>query len=371
LNTVPTIISASDFLTVKNDLFPMVAVVFSKTNSLAIKVRCLEAFGILCGGTLAGSTLPKSSSNVLDKFTVQEKIMPLLKGMKTKEPAVMMAALAVLKQVGVIAETEFLAVEALPILWSFSLGPLLNLQQFQEFMVEIKAVSHKIEQEQVKKLRDLATNSSNGTEAIRSNDLMSVQSSSDPFASQSVGEDDFERLVLGKGSAVQPALKSQVSLPASPNAWHSNPTSPMNNILQPQTNISRTITPDHSLGGFTPMKPTSPPPVNSWGTNSMQTMHHMQPSMPASNPWGSPPMAPFASSGWAPAPPPAMNSSIWNNTRPQTLQPTLLNRTVEQSVPLGNQFSLQPPPSVTSSVTSSVPQTPAPKAGLDKYESLI
>jgi SCY1-like protein 2 len=243
---------------------------------------------------------------------------------------------------------------SIPILWSFSLGPLLNLQQFQEFMVEIKAVSHKIEQEQVKKLRDLATNSSNGTEAIRSNDLMSVQSSSDPFASQSVG-----------------ALKSQVSLPASPNAWHSNPTSPMNNILQPQTNISRTITPDHSLGGFTPMKPTSPPPVNSWGTNSMQTMHHMQPSMPASNPWGSPPMAPFASSGWAPAPPPAMNSSIWNNTRPQTLQPTLLNRTVEQSVPLGNQFSLQPPPSVTSSVTSSVPQAPAPKAGLDKYESLI
>jgi len=32
---------------------------------------------------------PASTNAVLDKYTVQEKVVPLLKGIKTKEPAVM------------------------------------------------------------------------------------------------------------------------------------------------------------------------------------------------------------------------------------------------------------------------------------------
>lgn len=32
-----------------------------------------------------------SSSAVLDKYTVQEKVVPLLKGIKTKEPTVMVS----------------------------------------------------------------------------------------------------------------------------------------------------------------------------------------------------------------------------------------------------------------------------------------
>ena len=77
-----------DFSTIKNELFPIVANVFTKTTSLAIKVRGLEAFVILCGGGL-GSTEPTepkpNASAILDKYTVQEKIVPLLKAIKTKE----------------------------------------------------------------------------------------------------------------------------------------------------------------------------------------------------------------------------------------------------------------------------------------------
>jgi SCY1-like protein 2 len=40
-----------------------------------------------------------------------------------------MAALSVFREVGKIADIDFTAIEVLPILWSFSLGPLLNLQQ--------------------------------------------------------------------------------------------------------------------------------------------------------------------------------------------------------------------------------------------------
>lgn len=88
-----------DFSTIKNDLFPVVAAVFSKTSSMTIKIRGLEAFNVLCGGSVAlgtsskdlmgASTKSSSGSAVLDKYTVQEKVVPLLKGIKTKEPTVM------------------------------------------------------------------------------------------------------------------------------------------------------------------------------------------------------------------------------------------------------------------------------------------
>src|SRR5579862_4817568 len=106
LRTLPIIVGVLDFPTIKNELFPVIATVFSKTSSLGIKVRGLEAFIVLCGGSpdldssaeggpdeMTGNARDTSkkpaSNNVLDKYTVQEKIVPLLKGIKTKEPAVM------------------------------------------------------------------------------------------------------------------------------------------------------------------------------------------------------------------------------------------------------------------------------------------
>ena len=47
LQTLPIILPLLDFSTVKHELFPVVASVFSKTNSLSIKIRGLEALGVL------------------------------------------------------------------------------------------------------------------------------------------------------------------------------------------------------------------------------------------------------------------------------------------------------------------------------------
>ena len=102
LRSLEIILPALDFPTVKNDLFPVVASVFSKTSSLGIKIRGLEAFKVLCGGTSAdsgdgldggsgGGTGKGKAINALDKYTVQEKMIPLLKGIKTKEPGVMVS----------------------------------------------------------------------------------------------------------------------------------------------------------------------------------------------------------------------------------------------------------------------------------------
>ena len=106
--SLPNVLPALDFSTIKNELFPKVATVFTKTSSLGIKVRGLEAFTVLCGGSntepastddgLDGiiaekSPTSKKSSNTgaLDKYTMQEKVVPLLKAIKTKEPAVMVS----------------------------------------------------------------------------------------------------------------------------------------------------------------------------------------------------------------------------------------------------------------------------------------
>jgi SCY1-like protein 2 len=68
-----------------------------------------------------------------------------------------MAVLRVFKQVGEVADSDYLAMKVLPLLWQFSLGPLLNLQQFQAFMLLIKTMSSKIEREQTRKLQEMGS----------------------------------------------------------------------------------------------------------------------------------------------------------------------------------------------------------------------
>ncbi|KAG9240484.1 kinase-like domain-containing protein [Calycina marina] len=220
LQTLPVILPILDFSTIKNELFPVIASVFSKTSSLGIKVRGLQAFFVLCGGSsdpassndgldgILNSTSKKSSSTALDKYTMQEKIVPLIKGIKTKEPAVAIAAMNVIKQVGGIADADFVAMDILPILWSMSLGPLLNLQQFQSFMDVIKGLSSRVEAEQSRKLQELSGNSgslSKVNDEFMSFDAVNAFSGSGGLDDQEI---DFERLV--KGTAANTASPNTI-----------------------------------------------------------------------------------------------------------------------------------------------------------------
>ena len=386
----------------------MVAAVFSKTSSLGIKIRGLEAFVILCGGSsgdnaelgdgldgamTASKPAKPNSSTILDKYTVQEKVVPLLKAMKTKEPAVMMAALAVFKQVGKIADTDFLASDVLPVLWSFSLGPLLNLQQFQEFMSLIKSLSSNIEQEQTRKLRDLASSNSSGLPtASRTNDLMNLGSSDAFFGrngTDDVGESDFERLVLGRGSAngpdndilgasmrpqAQRVQSNQAQAPVfswSTPAMSAVPNSASNSF---SNHSSRAITPDQSMSAFSTLQSLSaggsqPTQQNAYRMNSFATM---QPSTPAT-PWLSFPNT--ASTLQSAQPQPHSSATPSSQATPNAF----------------SAFSIAPPPAQAQRANplpryggSSGPNTglgmnPSPansiqqtqKKGLDAYESLI
>jgi SCY1-like protein 2 len=276
-----------DFSTIKNELFPVIAAVFSKTSSLGIKVRGLEAFVILCGGSsdpasndgldgVMNTNAKKNSSSALDKYTMQEKIVPLIRAIKTKEPAVAIAALNVLRVVGGIADTDYVAMDILPILWSMSLGPLLDLKQFQSFMELIKSLSSRVEVEQTKKLQELS--GSNGSRAKANDDFMSF-GATNAFSNGASdnGEIDFESLVKGKAAdtgssnpldagwdtapvsvSARPSMNASTQPKPASFSWSTpSPTTATSGMsaLKPQQPVSRTITPD--LSAFGALSPTS------------------------------------------------------------------------------------------------------------------
>ena len=394
LGCLPTVLAILDFSTIKNEVFPVVAAVFSKTNSLGIKVRGLEAFVILCGGSatdeadtsdgldgaMLGSKKTKPSSNaVLDKYTIQEKVVPLIKVMKTKEPAVMAAALAVFKQIGSIADTDYLALEVLPVLWSFSLGPLLNLQLFQDFMGLIKKLSARVESEQTRKLRDLSS-SNGGKETSRPQDFGSTNGFFTTSGTENVDANDFERLVLGKGttdsSNMLSEAQSQPPRSVAPTfSWSSSPLTasqdgPMSNMMNPQ---ARTITPDHALNSFATLSPKPNTNTMSSGLNSFTPMQPtmMQPQTATAS-WSSTPVQqPFRQSqpGYM-MPPPAQSQQPVTPFSAFSLPPppTSPQRSGMQTQNLGY-F-----PAVQGGSMGQVPAVNQPvqqRSGLDKFESLI
>ena len=292
--------------------------------------------------------------------------------------------------------------EALPILWSFSLGPLLDLEQFQAFMTLIKALSSRIEREHTRKLQELG--SSNGTGSTRSGAKQptAFQSSS----ATNGGEVDFASLVSGrKGNATPdimndwgpPAAKPASTATAMPgvsqassfSSWTSAAPAQASrlNSLQPST---RTVTPDlnNSFAALTPASPFNAP---------------LQPSarQPSNSAFTSPPLnqAPSNTSSsinWSAATT-TPNTSTWSQQRP-TNGGILPPPTQRQS-----SFTIAPPPSFTAqtpvksnaysafSMPAMQPQqhqqqqqqrqalqqqtqqqkTNTQSSGLDKYQSLI
>ncbi|KAI0888189.1 ARM repeat-containing protein [Annulohypoxylon maeteangense] len=394
LRSLPVVLPVLDFSTIKNELFPIIAAVFSKTSSLAIKVRGCRAFVILCGGSNESSSADdgldglgpdkkkKTSSSALDKYTMQEKIIPLIKAIKTKEPAVMMAALDVLRVVGDNADAEFVAMDILPILWNMSLGPLLDLKQFQSFMELIKSLSRRVEEEQMKKLQELST-LNGGRSPTPNDDFLGFGgvSGSTFDASNGATEDDFERLVKGKsvgtssdtidaGWDVNPAASASAAASASiksPQFAWSTPSPTSNGPYGPPKSQPpfRTVTPD----------------LASFGTLAPSSTQYSQPLQPATGNTAKPmSTAPQTSSAvnWSTS---AATTNAWASSSTTPISPAvssfsnvssgISNMNLGQPRPTMNQsssFSLPPPPSKASATPTSFSLAPPP-GGVQRQNS--
>jgi SCY1-like protein 2 len=214
--------------------------------------------------------------------------------------------------------------DVLPILWQFSLGPLLNLPQFQAYMTLIKSMSARIENEQTRKLQELGAN--NATATTR-NEFMSFGG---PSATNGIdtanggGEADFAALVRGgqQGSSGGTDMLGG-------DTW--GPTSASSSTILPShasTNRSRSsnnASPAAAFSWSTP--PLSPPPQTNTSLNAPKTqtraitpdstfgsLNSSFPAMSPSNPGiGSPSFAPPSQQ---PRPGMSMNSAIAPTTTP-------------------------------------------------------
>ncbi|KAF4595844.1 Protein kinase domain-containing protein ppk32 [Ophiocordyceps camponoti-floridani] len=384
MKTLPAVLPVLDFTTIKNELFPVVASVFSRTNSLAIKVRGLQAFVVLCGGSADGATddglnglateKKTSSSSALDKYTMQERIVPLIKGIRTKEPAVMMAALNVLRIVGQVADAEFVAMEILPLLWGMSLGPLLDLKQFQAFMELIKTLSRRVEDEQTRKLQETSL-ASNGPATSPNDDFISFGglTGTAPDSRNGTDENDFEALVKGRSFGASPgngavswdeamptATKSSTSTPQTPSFAWSTSSGSRPPTTQPTRTGPVTATPD--LTRFSTLAPSS----THHGSKPRPVNHQLALFISASS------QAMGIDSDFAAPRPPSLQPPVFNHGQPPpppgapSAGPTIRPPPAPSALP---------PPGWTNMGSSGFTMTSSggtqQKSGLDQYESLI
>ncbi|CAO3684153.1 unnamed protein product [Umbelopsis ramanniana] len=289
LRMVPVLAESLDYTTVKNSLFPRVQSLFVTTTVLSVKVSTLICFHAMI--------------KVIDKFTMQEKLVPLLKGIKTKEPAVMLVTLAVYDEMGKHLDKEIIATEILPQLWRMSFGPLLTLEQFQKFMKTIRELTNRVEEAHTKHLREVKSLEEQ-TKRITSEQSAIVTGGSHPATNG--GGVDFESLVNGKmgnGNPLEqhaasadifgdmtssipttPTFYQQPSVP-SPSPLNYSP-QPMSQSIPTQASLYSTNTnpstysayqqPQSASPSFNTMSPMQPPmkPMGTGGTTSSFGSHN-------------------------------------------------------------------------------------------------
>ncbi|RKO87940.1 hypothetical protein BDK51DRAFT_25765 [Blyttiomyces helicus] len=141
LKAVPLVLERLDFTAMKSVLFPKIHTLCLSSTILSVKVSSLIAIHSLV--------------KVLDKFTLVEKVIPLLKANKVREPGIIVAILAVYESLAKVLEKEILAAEILPELWKLCLDPVLNPKQFKRFMSVINDLSKKIEEQHLKHLEEM------------------------------------------------------------------------------------------------------------------------------------------------------------------------------------------------------------------------
>lgn len=331
LATVPAMCETIDYAEVQSVLFPRVALVFTKTRILSVKVSTLNCF--------------VSMVKTLDQTSLTQKLVPLLSKIRTKEPAVMMATLQVHEAMGLKVEREAVATLVLPQLWAMCVGPLLNVDQFGKFMQVIKILGDRIEKEHSQYLRD--------SQRVDDKSTVTV---SNGIPSFTAGPVDFESLVgggksPGPGAPSSPAVNGATLTPAKSwedDVWGSilNGNESPNPGGSARTSLSQTPTPRTQSPAITPMTLSRPAaPTTSSRTSTAQS------SLPSVRALGAKPLHLQNTARAVSTPPPL--------SPPQQLQPTTFGAkpALQQSASL-----FTAPPTTTSTPVFS-PLQPKPMGG--------
>ncbi|KAG7452863.1 other/SCY1 protein kinase [Guyanagaster necrorhizus] len=356
LKIIPDLCDTIDYAEVQGVMFPRVALVFSKTRILTVKVATLETFLAMV--------------KTLDQTSLTQKLVPLLSKIRTKEPAVMTATLAVQEAMGFKVDREAVATLVLPQLWAMSMGPLLNVEQFQRFMDVIKRLGDRVEKEHNQFLRDSQRLEDRSGVAVNGNGT-----NPHSFA----GAVDFESLVGGAGAAAPTGTSTSTKKQSSNASWDDD--------------VWGSIFSDETSGTHSPaLSPAAPPPQatlpaspssprtiqgSRLGAKSIPAASFSSASFPSppSNRSFSNPLRPTNTGGFPPSPQPqkpnyniSLSTSTMSPMRPTNTggfpppaQPQKPNYNIQFSTPAPTMSALQNPILPASSPPPSLfpTQTPA------------
>ncbi|KZV84068.1 kinase-like protein [Exidia glandulosa HHB12029] len=337
LGCVPALCDTIDYAEVQGVIFPRVALVFTKTRILTVKVATLVCF--------------KSMVKTLDQMSLTKNLVPLLYKIKTKEPAVMLATLDLQEAMGLKVDREAVATLVLPQLWAMSIGPLLNLDQFSRFMRVIRTLGERVEKEHMQFLRDsqriedrTAVSAANGTAS--------------QAAGAMAGTVNFQSLVSGGGAnaGVGSGAMSPAATTAGPTSWdddvwgsilnnndNSRPTSPPSFAIPPIQTHSLPGTPKPLGSGGLSMHVARPSISSQFATNSQRSLSAAG-AQAISPPTLSPPLAPARAS-------PAISTPPMRPFTPPTYSATPLQ-------PARSISAFAPSPLHSPAMTSLEPQKP-------------
>ncbi|MCO5598600.1 hypothetical protein L7F22_052697 [Adiantum nelumboides] len=387
LQTVPRLCEVLEYSHVKEVLFPKIATLFTKTRVLSVKCNTLICF--------------HSMISVLDKYTLTEKLVPILARIKTREPSVMVATLAVHDAMAKKVDRETLATSIIPQLWAMSMGPQLTAEQFQRFMRAIDEMGERVKKEHLqhlqeqKRMQDHTESYVAGSSAGGSDNISGLTPS---------GDVDFATLV---GSAKAGGQQVARDMPVGGNvldvmSWDDLDST---SVSTPAQNMTPTITPSHTgstkpaNNGFNTSSSTNtltpsslsgnrtiaPPPINnpvsrpSFTSNLSSSSNPSKPNVAPPPGWSGNTLSPSSSStnmsgfGGSSASGPNYNisltpaSSNTNSSSPLALTTNSfagLPPLVPQTSSLGSQFSMPPAaPAVTPSQPVKQANTPGGPPG--------
>ncbi|EAU88393.1 other/SCY1 protein kinase [Coprinopsis cinerea okayama7 len=335
LKAVPDLCETVDYAEVQGVLFPRVAVVFSKTRILSVKVATLVTFLAMV--------------KTLDQSSLTQKLVPLLSKIRTKEPSVMMATLDVQEAMGFKVDREAVATLVLPQLWAMSMGPLLNVSQFQRFMSVIKKLGERVEREHDQFLRDSQRLEDRSATATMGNGGVPLNTTTA----------DFETLV-SKGSAMANGGLASSAVTATPSAAPAPAASWEDDVWGSLLNGDQTA------------KHQTPTVSSSFSSPSLQTPPVITPSLSPPQQPSRPNFQPRPSKLGTSQPASRLSSSSFGSTASTSSKPnyniTLSTAPITTATPSAS--SLPPAPGFSSPAASSQPSYAAPNYNINLGSSL-
>ncbi|XP_041471788.1 SCY1-like protein 2 [Lytechinus variegatus] len=145
LNILPTFAGMIEYNSIKHSIVPRMKKLCLETSLLAVRVGCLVSLGKML--------------EHMDKWFVLDDIIPLLLQIPSREPAVLMGILGIIKvamthkKLGISKDVA--ATKLLPFLFPLSIDNNLNLNQFNAYMSVIRDLIKLVEKEQRVKLEQL------------------------------------------------------------------------------------------------------------------------------------------------------------------------------------------------------------------------